>query len=295
MPPRYAYWTIIVEDKPTAFRSASVEEILPTFNRLKAKQPNAVLKWFQNGKLWDSERAAREAQIRRGEEGRRRDKNQQADRAPRQSTGKLDWKPKQARTSERPPKLDWSPRDSAARPRPQRREDRPPFKSDTNQRDSKPWGAKPRAAAYTIVRHSRAKRISAIRSLGTPNPETRAIARHTRAAQISGMHDQQVQSHGTRARGQSSNGRRGKLHQQDDRRTLPVSLTTAARTSMTSREMRSGGPAANTVTRGRSTKTRRRRSGRDSKRRSPSAGRHASHDRSPRSIQAATRPFSSGS
>ena len=145
MPPRYAYWTIVVDEQPTAFRSASVEEIMPTFNRLKAKQPTAVLKWFQNGKLWDSELAAREAQIRRGEEGRRRDKNQQPDRAPRPATGKLDWKPKETGGAERPPKADWSPRAAGARPRPEKR-DRPSFRNGPNQRDAKPWSPKPSGA-----------------------------------------------------------------------------------------------------------------------------------------------------
>jgi hypothetical protein len=52
MPPRYAYWTIIVDDKPTAFRSGSQEELMPTFKRLKAKNDTAVMMWFQIGKLW---------------------------------------------------------------------------------------------------------------------------------------------------------------------------------------------------------------------------------------------------
>src|SRR5687767_7917255 len=32
MPPRHAYWTIIVDDQPTSFRAHDVEELLPTFN-----------------------------------------------------------------------------------------------------------------------------------------------------------------------------------------------------------------------------------------------------------------------
>jgi hypothetical protein len=143
VPPRYAYWTIVVDNQPTAFRAGLVEEIMPTFNRLKAKQPSAVLKWFQNGKLWDSQRAAREAQERRGEEGRNRDKNRRTGGAPRQSTAKLDWKPKETSGRQDPPKLEWSPRGTPTSPRPERR-DRPQFKSSMSQRDAKPWGAKPR-------------------------------------------------------------------------------------------------------------------------------------------------------
>ena len=54
MPPRYAYWTILVDDQPTAFRAGAKEDLLPTFNRLKEKQPSAKMMWFQNGKLMES-------------------------------------------------------------------------------------------------------------------------------------------------------------------------------------------------------------------------------------------------
>ena len=61
MPPRYAYWTIIVDDQPTAFRAGSQEDLMPTFKRLKAEEPSAEMMWFQNGKLWDSRLDAQEA------------------------------------------------------------------------------------------------------------------------------------------------------------------------------------------------------------------------------------------
>lgn len=74
MPPRFAYWTIIVDDQPTAFRAKEVEELRPTFNRLREKHPSAVLMWFQNGRLWPSRVAAQEAAVaaRRGEDRRKR-------------------------------------------------------------------------------------------------------------------------------------------------------------------------------------------------------------------------------
>ena len=37
MPPRHAYWTILVDNQPTAFRAHEPEELLPTLNRLKEK------------------------------------------------------------------------------------------------------------------------------------------------------------------------------------------------------------------------------------------------------------------
>ena len=59
MPPRYSYWTIIAGGLPTAFRAAEREELLPTFTRLREKQPDAEMKWFARGRLWDSPADAR--------------------------------------------------------------------------------------------------------------------------------------------------------------------------------------------------------------------------------------------
>ena len=64
MPPRYTYWTIIAGDLPTAFRAADRDELLPTFQRIRQKHPDAQMKWFARGKLWDSPEAAR---VRRDE------------------------------------------------------------------------------------------------------------------------------------------------------------------------------------------------------------------------------------
>ena len=71
MPPRYAYWTILVDDQPTAFRAGAKEDLLPTFNRLKEKHASATMMWFQNGKLWPSRLDAQEMMRARGEMGRR--------------------------------------------------------------------------------------------------------------------------------------------------------------------------------------------------------------------------------
>lgn len=124
MPPRYAYWTILIGDEPTAFRSGSQEDLLPTFNRLKEKQPSARMMWFQNGKLWESRLAAQEAMRARGEIGRSRDVRQRpalGERRPAAPVGRREWKG--ARPSERAPgarerreerdpsgKLDWKPK-----------------------------------------------------------------------------------------------------------------------------------------------------------------------------------------
>lgn len=152
MPPRYAYWTIIVDDQPTAFRSAAVEELMPTFNRLKSKHPSAVLKWFQNGKLWNSRLDARETQERRRQEGpkpasrsggsfrpstsRQPDKRRRTGSAPRQSGEKLGWKPKGPSERGARPKLEWAPRQGPPTT-PAEAETGPPRRSVPNRRDAK--------------------------------------------------------------------------------------------------------------------------------------------------------------
>jgi hypothetical protein len=69
MPPRHAYWTILVDNLPTAFRAADREDLLPTFERLRRKHPSAALMWFARGRLWASPEAARAS--RRAQEERR--------------------------------------------------------------------------------------------------------------------------------------------------------------------------------------------------------------------------------
>jgi hypothetical protein len=54
MPPRYSYWTILAGGLPTAFRAAERADLLPTFNRIKEKHPDAEMKWFARGRLWAS-------------------------------------------------------------------------------------------------------------------------------------------------------------------------------------------------------------------------------------------------
>src|SRR5687768_8479839 len=84
MPPRHAYWTIIVDDQPTAFRAHDPEELLPTLNRLREKNPTAVMKWFGRGKLFDSRDQARDAGLGQGErrwEGPRPDRDDEGARS----------------------------------------------------------------------------------------------------------------------------------------------------------------------------------------------------------------------
>jgi len=87
MPPRYAYWTIIYGNQPTAFRAARSEELLPTLRQLQSKHPDAVMMWFARGRLWKSPEEAREALARRRARPVDRDNARWGDRRGR------DWRP----------------------------------------------------------------------------------------------------------------------------------------------------------------------------------------------------------
>jgi len=142
MPPRYAYWTIIVDEQPTAFRAAAQEDLMPTFKRLKEKHPSAKMVWFQNGKIWPSRVDAQEAMRARGEMGRRGDTRQagggfrsrsewkprdqkvgdDASRPGRDRSARPEWKPRdkdavgeRKNQRERGEKLDWKPKGSLDR------------------------------------------------------------------------------------------------------------------------------------------------------------------------------------
>ena len=54
MPPRYSYWTILIDGAATSFRARDREELLPTFNQLARKNPDIVMKYFARGQLWDT-------------------------------------------------------------------------------------------------------------------------------------------------------------------------------------------------------------------------------------------------
>ncbi|SRR6266540_5908298 len=54
MPPRYAYWTILIDKGATAFRARDKEELLPTLAQLRRTNKDVELKWFARGRLWDS-------------------------------------------------------------------------------------------------------------------------------------------------------------------------------------------------------------------------------------------------
>ena len=54
MPGRHTYWVIVSGTDATAFRARRPEDLLPTLKQLQRTQPDAVLKWFERGRLWES-------------------------------------------------------------------------------------------------------------------------------------------------------------------------------------------------------------------------------------------------
>jgi len=104
MPPRYSYWTILAGGLPTAFRAAEREDLLPTFNRIREKHPDAEMKWFARGRLWQSPDEA-QADLERARIKRDRDWRPGGDhRAPRQTfkTKRKQDDPRREKTRRRP-------------------------------------------------------------------------------------------------------------------------------------------------------------------------------------------------
>src|SRR5215470_8889850 len=64
MPPRFAYWTILIDDAPTAFRAREAADLLPTLHQLKRTNANVTMQWFSGGRLWASPEEARNARRR---------------------------------------------------------------------------------------------------------------------------------------------------------------------------------------------------------------------------------------
>ena len=81
MPPRFVYWTILIDNAPTAFRAREAEELLPTLHQLKRTNNNVMMKWFARGRLWESREEEQADLLRRKRET-----------ATRERRGK-DWRP----------------------------------------------------------------------------------------------------------------------------------------------------------------------------------------------------------
>ncbi|HJZ70574.1 MAG TPA: hypothetical protein VKE51_02485 [Vicinamibacterales bacterium] len=150
MPPRFAYWTILIDNKPTAFRARDRQELLPTIAQLKRTNEHVDVKWFARGRLWESP-----------------DAQHAAERGPRQPREKRDrdWRPggqhkdprarfdKEAqRRKKREQRANWNPsrppvgsdRDRGAAGSPPPRADRPRRdKPGGSPRGARPWKDRP--------------------------------------------------------------------------------------------------------------------------------------------------------
>jgi hypothetical protein len=145
MPPRFAYWTILIDDKPTAFRAREQEELLPTLTQLKRTNEHVAMKWYAQGRLWDSPDAQRAAR--------------QTPAVPSGESRGADWRPGGAHKDPRDrfkkrnrPERAWSEHDPSARrdreklgpPGPQRPWRDKPGAPAVRPPSDRPWTGKPR-------------------------------------------------------------------------------------------------------------------------------------------------------
>lgn len=147
MPPRYAYWTILIDDRPTAFRARDKAELLPTLQQLKRTNPNALMKWFARGKLWDSPEQAQWASthLPKQSEQRGRDWRPGGDhRDRRDARARVQQRPDRSSRDARPPappRFEKPPSSHRPTDRPRRPVDRPRWREQAAGR--KPWSGKP--------------------------------------------------------------------------------------------------------------------------------------------------------
>ena len=123
MPPRFAYWTILIDNTATAFRAQDREDLLPTLAQLQRTNKDVLMKWFARGRLWESPDAAREA-ARKPKFAEKRDR---------------DWRPG---GQHKDPRARFDKRSKDRRPG-----SRPPYSTPGRSQDRRPWtGNKPAGA-----------------------------------------------------------------------------------------------------------------------------------------------------
>ena len=186
MPPRYAYWTILIDDTPTAFRAREREELLPTFHQLQRKNKNVAMQWFARGRLWESREAEHDDFQRR-----KRAASAPFAKPPAGEARGGDWRPGGTHKDPRDrfkkknrPERAWS--DSDVR---RDREKLGPPRGDRPWQDRKPAGAPPAIARGAASRRRSAARRSALeQQAGRRSParrsavEQQAARRRARAA-----------------------------------------------------------------------------------------------------------------
>jgi len=63
MPRHHSFWVILSGTTYTSFRASTRDALLPTFRQLQRTQPDVSLRWFENGRVWESPEAARAAVV----------------------------------------------------------------------------------------------------------------------------------------------------------------------------------------------------------------------------------------
>lgn len=125
---RTRFWTILLGSEPTAFRARDQAALVPTLKQLQRRHPEAVLRWFERGRLFASPEEAREVFQR-----------EQAERRPK------DWRP------------GGQHRDPRARHRRTRAEKRHAFKARL-QRERREAAVPPRETGEPPARPARSRR-----------------------------------------------------------------------------------------------------------------------------------------
>ena len=158
MPSRYAYWTILIDGQPTAFRARDKEELQPTFFQLKRKNADVVMKWFARGRLWDTPEQAQwaaksldQSREKRGRDwrpgGQHKDPRARFDKRKKSGPSKPEWrgKSKTGAATTRP----WSgkpPREGqrpwSKTPRPEGQRSWPKKGLQGERRSERPWQTK---------------------------------------------------------------------------------------------------------------------------------------------------------
>jgi hypothetical protein len=141
VPPRFAYWTILIDNTPTAFRARDREELLPTLAQLKRTNHNVELKWFAQGRLWESPEAQRESWQKPRQPPERRDRDWRPGGQHKDPRARFD---KEARRrSKREQRASWS---GPGTPRPPQHRDQPGGHDRAPHRERKPGAQRFRPA-----------------------------------------------------------------------------------------------------------------------------------------------------
>ena len=146
--PRFVFWTIVLGAEPTAFRTKERDELLPTLKQLQRHHPDAAIKWFARGQLWDSQEAEREARDRERGDERTRSRGWRPGGEHRDPRDEYKKKPRDEKRRELAHKLGWKKRDeSSGGPEGAP----PPTGSDRPQGDDAPPGDRRRADVRTAI------------------------------------------------------------------------------------------------------------------------------------------------